>query len=79
MTKKLMLIGIKPYVTKSGDERYKYLFLDEAGKALTGFSDYKQFEDQVYDAEVYDPGHARAWQVERDVYDGKLSLRVVIA
>jgi len=74
-----MLIEIKKVeFKKDGTEKYKYIFLNAANEALIGWNDDKLFASEVYDAEAFDANHARPWEVQRDVYEGKLTLRVVV-
>jgi len=73
---KLMLITIKPYTSKQGMERYKYIFLSEKGTTYDGFADYKAYEDLLTDSEDYVAARAREWEVSRDTFNGVLVQRV---
>lgn len=78
MKLKLMLISIKQFESKSGDTKYKYVFLSPLGKVYTGFSDLLLHEDKVVDSETFDSSRAHEWNVDRDVYNEKLTYRVQV-
>jgi len=79
MKKKLCLVEIQQYMSRNEELKYKYIFLDENNKALTGFSDTKLHEDLVNsDLDTYESAHARTWEVQRNVWDGKLTYSVMI-
>jgi len=74
-----MLIAIKPYIAKgTGDEKFKYIFLSELNKPYVGFADERIYVDRIADVDTYDSARAHAYEINRDVFNGKLDYRVVI-
>jgi len=79
----LMLVGIKSYTGKDGDPMKKLIFLSENNQAYVGYCEASritpEIEALVTDTNTFQPARARAWEVDQDVYAGKLSYRVVVS
>jgi len=75
----LMLVRIKPYENKIGTTMYKYIFVSENNKPYVGYADQIMHEDLISDTNTFDPNRARAWEVDQDVYNDKLTYSVKIS
>jgi len=76
---KLMLVRIKPYHSKVTDsQRYKYIFVNEAGTSLVAYSDDLKYEDRVTSSLIYDAARAHEYAVEYDTWDEKVTQKVIL-
>lgn len=79
---KLCLIGIKKYTRRDGDPGIKLIFLSEAGSAMPAYilADEltPEIESSLSPTGEYDDSIAREYVIDQDIFDGKLTYRVVL-
>ncbi len=76
----LCLIKIKRYTKKDGNEGAKCIFLSENDKPYTGFLPAElvspELEALLVDTNTFVRERARAWEVDQDVWNDKLTYNV---
>ncbi len=74
----LCLVTIKLVTFKDGTEKYKYIFLNKVGKAYIGWNEDLKYEEECINSNTFDEARARAWEVDQDVFNDKLTYKVLI-
>lgn len=82
MKLKLCLLTLKRYTGKDGQDRVKGIFVSENDKVYQGFMLADQLtpeiEQLVIDTNTFDKDRARTWEVEQDVWNEKLTYKVLM-
>jgi len=80
---KLCLIEQKKYTAKlTGEDKIKLIFVSEKGQYFAGYGSPDELLPEVstmQKVDDYDPERAHELEVDRDLFDDKLSYRVRIA
>lgn len=78
MKKRLTCLEVKKYKRKDGTDGYKYIFVDDQDVPYVAYGDTDGLVEDVTNGEGYEPARAREYECNRDVFNGTMTVRVVL-